>query len=146
MDKDDALITKQQLLGITYISLWAVAVSIGFSFIIESCWKAGHFGKMVTFFTASGYSVWFLYFIMIVEALGGLGLLLHFKLKTGPWAATGLILIMLGAVYTHWHNGDPFSDSYAAVGQLISLSIILLLYYLEKQAAPKPADTEIYVV
>jgi putative oxidoreductase len=146
LNKEDELVGRLQLQDITVILLWAVSVSIGMSFIIETCWKAGHLGKMVAFFTASGYAVWFLYFIMVAEALGGLGLLLHFKLKTGPWAATGLILIMLGAIYTHWHNHDPFSDSYAAVIQVINLVIILFLYYLERQVKPKPAETQIYVV
>jgi uncharacterized membrane protein YphA (DoxX/SURF4 family) len=146
LNKENGLFTRPQLQDITCIVLWAVAVSISLSFIIESCWKAEHFGKMVTFFTASGYAVWFLYFIIAAEALGGLGLLLHFKFKTGPWAAIGLMLIMLGAIYTHWHNHDPFSDSYAAVSQLINLSLILFLYYLERQVKPKPIDTQIYVV
>jgi hypothetical protein len=50
----------------------------------------------------------------------------------GIFATVGLALIMLGAVYTHWHNGDPFSDSYSAVSVLISLSLLLFLYFLEK--------------
>jgi hypothetical protein len=33
--------------------------------------------------------------------------------------------------YTHWRNGDPFSDSYAAVIQLITLSLLLTLFFRE---------------
>jgi putative oxidoreductase len=101
---------------------------------------------MTDFFKQSGYAIWFLYFIMAAESLGGIGILFHFKLKTGPLAACGLILIMIGAIYTHWHNHDPFSDSYAAVSQLISLAMILIIYYFEKQVTCKPGDTQIYVV
>jgi hypothetical protein len=43
------------------------------------------------------------------------------------------MLIMLGAVYTHWHNKDPFSDSLAAVSQLVSLTMLLLLYLLQRK-------------
>ena len=57
----------------------------------------------------------------------------------------GLVLIMLGAIYTHLHNRDPFSDSYAAISELISLMLILLIYYFEK-LAPKSPETQIYVV
>jgi hypothetical protein len=146
LNKEDELFTRLQLQDITTIVLWAVAVSIGLSFIIETCWKVEHFAKMVTFFTASGYAVWFLYLIMAAEALGGLGLLLHFKLKTGPWASIVLVLIMLGAIYTHWRNHDRFSESYGALSQLVNLAIILFLYYLERQIVPKPTDTQIYVV
>ncbi|MFI5161668.1 MAG: DoxX family protein [Sphingobacteriales bacterium] len=146
LSKEDELFTWPQLQDITTIVLWAAAVSIGLSFIIESCWKTEHFSKMLSFFTASGYRVWFLYFIIVVETLSGFGLLLHFKLKTGPWAAIGLVLIMLGAICTHWHNHDPFSQSYGAAGQLINLAIILILYYLERQVATKPTETQIYVI
>jgi len=83
------------------------------------------------FFQQSGYSIWFLYFIMTAEAAGALGILLHFKLRTGITATAGLMLIMLGAVYTHWHNKDPFSDSLAAVSQFVNLAILLLLYLLQ---------------
>lgn len=49
-------------------------------------------------FTSYGYALWFLYFIILTETIGGIGILLHFKLKTGPLATLGLILIMLGVV------------------------------------------------
>jgi len=128
---------------ITGLTLRGVTILTGFSFLTESYWKAGHFGKMITFFNASGYAIWFLYFIMIAEALGGLGVLLHFKLKTGIMAAAGLMLIMIGALYTHCHNNDPFSDSYPAISQFITLSLMQVLYYFEKQvnAGPIAAPT-----
>jgi len=101
-------------------------------FLVATVGKIENFGNMSSFFISSGYSVKFLYFIMIVESLGGLGILLNFKLRTGPVAAAGLICIMIGAVYTHWHNHDPFSDSYAAVMQLTNLLLLQALYYSKK--------------
>jgi uncharacterized membrane protein YphA (DoxX/SURF4 family) len=100
---------------------------------------------MIGFFKQSGYAVWFLYFIMAAESLCALGILLHFKLRTGIYAAIGLMAIMLGAIYTHLHNRDPFSDSYAAISELISLMLILLIYYFEK-LTPKTTETQIYVI
>jgi uncharacterized membrane protein YphA (DoxX/SURF4 family) len=128
------------------LTLWGISILTGNLFILATAGKMRGFAEMTAFFTASGYAIWFLYFIMSAEVLGGLGILLHFKIKTGPVAATGLMLIMLGAVYTHWHNKDPFSDSYAAVTQFITLSLILVLYYFEKQANCKPPVTPIYIV
>jgi putative oxidoreductase len=123
-----------QLKKIIKSTLWAVTILTGNTFIIVTVGKAENMTEMRSFFSISGYAIWFLYFIMIAEPLGGLGVLLHFKLKTGPMAAAGLLLIMAGAVYTHWHNGDPFSDSYAAVSQFITLSLIMVIYYFEKRA------------
>ncbi len=146
MRNNKAPVGRPETQAILNISLWALSVSIGNSFIVATVGKATNIAYMIGFFKQSGYAVWFLYLIMTVESAGALGIVSHFKLKTGPLASIGLILIMLGAIYTHWHNRDPFSDSYAAVSQLINLTFILLLYYLERQIVPKPTDTQIYVV
>jgi putative oxidoreductase len=117
------------------LTLTGVSLSAGLSFLTATVGKAANFAEMSSFFTDSGYAIWFLYLIMIAESLGALGILLHFKLKTGPLAATGLMLIMIGALYTHRHNNDPFSDSYAALSQFITLFIMLFIYYCEREAA-----------
>jgi hypothetical protein len=39
---------------------------------------------------------------------------------------------MIGAV-THLYYHDPFSDFYEAIIQLINLSLLLLIYYYERQ-------------
>jgi len=137
------MVDNDQLKKITWSVLLGLSISTGNIFLVATVGKAENLTYMKSFFTTSGYATWFLYFIMTAETLGGLGILLHFKLKTGPLAATGLLLIMAGAVYTHWHNADPFSDSYAAVIQFITLSLIMVIYYFEKQAgaAPQPVPT-----
>jgi uncharacterized membrane protein YphA (DoxX/SURF4 family) len=127
-------------------TLWGISILTANAFLVATVGKSQHIDEMITFFKASGYAIWFLYFIMTAEALGGLGILLHFKLRTGPLAAAGLAIIMLGAVYTHWHNKDPFSDSYAAVGQLVNISLMLVLYYFEQQANRKHQPTTIYII
>lgn len=131
---------------VIFITLLGVSIATGNSFILSTVGKATQFGGISKFFSDSGYAIWFLYFIMSAESLGAIGILLHFKIKTGSLAAAGLMLIMLGAVYTHWHNKDPFSDSYAAVSQFITLSLMLVLYYFEKQASREQPVTPIYVV
>lgn len=123
-DEDNHLVKKN-----VDSTLRAVTILTGLSFIVASYWKLEHFCKMTFFFTSSGYTVWFLYVIVAAEALGGLGMILHFKLKTGPAAAAGLMLIMIGVLYTYNHNKAPFAESYAAINQLITLFIMQLIYY-----------------
>jgi len=135
-----------QLKKIIRLTLWGITILTGNKFIIGTVGKAVQFDEMTTYFIDWGHAVWFLYFIMMAETAGAIGILLHFKLKTGPLAAAGLILIMLGAVYTHWRNQDPFSDSYAAVIQLINLSALLFIYYSERYIIRKGNQTQIYVI
>jgi DoxX-like family len=114
-------------------TIWALSIMEGNAFILATVGKAMNMTEIMTFFQQSGYAMWFLYFIMTAEAAGALGILLHFKLRTGLPATVGLMLIMLGAVYTHWHNKDPFSDSLAAVSQFVNLTMLLLLYLLQRK-------------
>jgi uncharacterized membrane protein YphA (DoxX/SURF4 family) len=115
-------------------TLWAITIINGFEFIIETGYKIKNFDDLVSQFASFGYAVWFLYFIMICETLGGILVLLHFKLKTGPVAAASLMIIMLGVVYSDWHKGNPFSFSYPAVDAFMSLSLMQIMYYFEKRA------------
>jgi len=135
-----------ELKSIIGFTLWAISVTIGNSYLVFSVGKSTNMPYMIGFFKQSGYALWFLYFIIAAEAAGAIGILLHFKLKTGTLASIGLALITLGAVYTHLHNHDPFSDSYDALSELLNLSFILLLYYFEKQVNRIPNDTQIYVI
>lgn len=114
-------------------SLWAIAIINSFGFIIETGYKLKNFDDLVEQFGHYGYARWFLYFIIITETLGGIGVLLHFKLKTGPPAALGLMLIMLGVVYSNWHVKDPFTYSFPAVDAFMSLTLMLVLYGFEKK-------------
>jgi hypothetical protein len=134
------------LKAIIRTTLWAISIGIANSFLVATVGKSTNMPYMVIFFKQSGYAVWFLYFIMAAETACALGILLHFKLRTGIYATLGLMLIMLGAICTHLHNRDPFSDSYAAISEFISLVFLLLIYYFETLAPPKTADTQIYVI
>jgi uncharacterized membrane protein YphA (DoxX/SURF4 family) len=122
---------------IFYRVLWAASISEANAFFMSTVGKSRGMSYMIDFFHQSGYAVWFLYFIMVAETAGGIGILLHFRLRTGIAAVIGLWLIMAGAVYTHWHNGDPFSDSYAAVHHLISLGLLLALFLRERKINKK---------
>jgi len=119
--------------AIQQTTIWTLSIMEGNALILATVGKSTAIAYMISFFQQSGYAIWFLYFIMTAETAGALGILLHFKLRTGLPATVGLMLIMLGAVYTHWHNKDPFSDSLAAVSQLVNLMMLLLLCLLQRR-------------
>ena len=70
-----------------------------------------------------GYPGWFLMFIGVVELLGGLGLLLP---KTAGWAASGLVVVMLGAVWTHISHQEG-AVAFVPVIFLVLLSVVAYL-------------------
>ncbi|MDB5145335.1 MAG: DoxX family protein [Mucilaginibacter sp.] len=122
---------------IARLTRWGTSIFLGSIFLIATIGKMRNFDGMYVFFKESGYAKWFLYFIMTAEAVGGIGVLMHFKFKTGVWAASGLMLSMIGAIVTHWRNGDPFSDSYAAAILLTTLILLQINYYYEKLIAAR---------
>ena len=124
------LLTSPSILG-------TLCMALAFSFVLAGIGKAFAMAPMTDFFTQSGYSVTFLKFIVIAETLAGIGLLL-------PWAVVptliGLTIDMFGAVLTHIHNGDPLNDSTGAIGALIRLFAIGVLWTLSRQrGASSPA-------
>jgi uncharacterized membrane protein YphA (DoxX/SURF4 family) len=108
----------------------AMCMTLAFTFALNGIGKALSVAAMTEFFAQSGYSSAFLKFIMIAEVFGGIGLLL-------PWAVApaliGLTIDMFGAVLTHIHNGDPLNDSTGAIGMLIRLIAVGVLWELRQR-------------
>jgi len=113
----------RSFVGSPYL-LRGLCLSVSLSFISTEIGKIAHDAEMRQFFVQSGYPVWFLYFIMFAETAGAFGLLVP---RTMVPAALGLALIMTGAIGTHLHNGDPFSDSLEALHLLLLLTCIVLV-------------------
>ena len=117
------LLTDASILG-------ALCMALAFTFALAGVGKSFSMVPMTDFFTQSGYSVTFLKFIVIAEVFAGIGLLL-------PWAVVpaliGLTVDMFGAVLTHIHNGDPLNDSTGAIGALIRLFAVGVLWTLSRR-------------
>jgi uncharacterized membrane protein YphA (DoxX/SURF4 family) len=117
--------------------LRALCMMLAFTFALAGTGKAFSMAPMTEFFTQSGYSVAFLKFIVIAEILGGIGLLLPWAI---PAALIGLTIDMFGAVLTHVHNGDPLNDSTGAIGLLIRLVVVGVLWAVSRRnSASAPA-------
>ena len=112
--------------------LRALCMGLAFTFALSGIGKAFSMTPMTEFFTQSGYSASFLKFIILAETFGAIGLLL-------PWAILpsllGLSVDMFGAVVTHIHNGDPLNDSTGAIGMLIRLAVIGVLWDLSRRSS-----------
>jgi DoxX-like family len=108
--------------------LQGISLSVSISFFCIEIGKLTHDADMRQFFLQSGFSPWFLYFIITLETLGAIGL---FFPRTAGGAALGLAGIMVGAIGTHVHNRDPFSDSLEALHLLLLLASILVIRRLQ---------------
>ncbi len=111
--------------------LKGICLSVACAFMGTEIGKLTHDAEMRQFFLQSGYAAWFLYFVITGEILGSVGLLIS---RTLLAAASGLSVLMLGAILTHIHNGDPFSDSLEAVHLLILLTCIIVIRLLGKES------------
>ncbi len=107
------------------------------AFLSTEIGKVAHMDEMRSFFTTSGYPVWFLYVVIVFETIGAVGLLVP---TVRLVAACGLAVDMVGAIVTHARNGDPFSDSYEAVHLLVILVCIILLGLLQGREVRDPSS------
>jgi DoxX-like family len=112
--------------------LGGLCFSVSISFLCTEIGKLSHDADMRQFFLQSGYTIGFMYLIMAAETAGAIGLLLP---RTTLPAALGLMAIMMGAIRTHAHNRDPFSDSLEAVHLLVLLACIVVLSLMRSKAA-----------
>jgi len=112
----------------------ALCLSVALAFVGAGLAKAFYLDGMTTFFRHSGYSTAFLRFIIGIEVFGGAALLLS-------WATLpvifGLTIDMVGAVYTHVHNGDPLNDRTGAIAMLIRIIVILAVWALGKSSVSR---------
>ena len=97
----------------------ALRISIALSYLGVEIGKLTHETEMREFFVSSGLPAWMNHAVIGAEAALAAALFLPAAEIVG---AAGLSVIMLGAILTHAHNRDPFSDSLEALHALLLLA------------------------
>ena len=97
------------------IALYVVSGLLTALYLFASSGKLSSNPQVVEGFTKYGYSDGFRLFIGAAELSGGIGLWLP---RLEFWAACGLMLIMLGAIYTNVSHGENPIGAVVAFGLL----------------------------
>ncbi len=106
---------------------WILQVFLAFLLLSAGGMKLAGGEQMVESFHQWGYSEGFLYFIGGAEVLGAIGLLIP---RLSALSAVGLMVIMLGAAYTHLAHGDGISATLPALVLFVLLGGVT---YLRRQ-------------
>ncbi len=87
-------------------------VTMGLLFLahafIWKLWTAGMV-HVVPWFVSQGYPSWFAWFVTAMEALGGIALILGWRIA---WVAPALALLMSGIVVQQWPNGWIYTSTH----------------------------------
>lgn len=104
------------------IVAWILSIATAAMFLMGSLPKLS--GQAVEQFATWGYPAWFSYLIGAAELAGAVGLLIP---KMARYAAIGLILVMLGAIFTHLSNGDGLGRTMVPVAFAVALGVVAKL-------------------
>lgn len=110
------------------IAMWVVSILLAAMFLFSGGFKLKNLEEAKGMFMHYGYAGWFATFIAVCEALGALGLLIP---RLAALAATGLAIIMVGAVFTHLTHNEA---SHAIVPLVLLLLLIGVAYTRFKEA------------
>ena len=117
------------------IAIWVLQILTSLPFFAASVTKLLSTPGWVTRFRVYGYPEHFYLFIGAVELLGAVGLLIP---RTSPYAAGGLIVVMMGAATTHLlHSEAPR----VIVNAILILLLAAVAYSRKPQFAAREADT-----
>ena len=81
---------------------WILQLLLGALFVLVGVGKFQQWDGWASRFDSWGYAAWFLGVIAVLEALGGLMVLVP---RTATYGAMLIGVVMLGAVYTHASTG-----------------------------------------
>lgn len=84
-------------------SAWVLSSLLTLVFAMSALPKLAGAQGWITRFTKYGYPKWFLFLIGTLELLGGVLLLVP---RVSAYGASVLVVIMIGAAYTHLVNGE----------------------------------------
>ena len=108
------------------IALWVASGLLTALYLFTGFLKVSSNAAAVEGFTKYGYSDGFRLFIGACEMAGAIGLWIP---KLSFWAAAGLVVIMLGAVYTHLTNAE------APTGPVIALVLLGFVIWSRRGSA-----------
>ncbi len=109
---------------------WVLQILLGVLFLISAVPKLMGEATVVANFEHWGYPGWFLTLTGTLELLGAIGLLIP---MTAGWAAPGLVLLMLGAAWTHISN----NEGVAVLVPLLLAAVLAVVAYLRWPLRPK---------
>lgn len=121
------LIFLQLFVGVNILRIWLVTNQRA------SMYRGGD-GKAKTLreeFELYGLPLWFMYFVGALKVTTAIGLLLGIWMPVlVPFAAGGLIILMLGAIAMHIKVRDKVETYHPALIMLVLSSTILLLSFI----------------
>ncbi len=109
---------------------WVLQILLGVFFLISGVPKLMGEANAVAAFENWGFPGWFLMLTGALEVLGAIGLLIP---MTAGWAASGLVLLMLGAAWTHISNNEGL----AVLVPLLFAALLAVVAYLRWPLRPK---------
>lgn len=112
---------------------WLLILPIAFQFLYLGFVKLN--GGMLDAFHLWGYTESFMYFVGVVEVLTGIGL---FFQRTKVASTITQMLLMTGAIYTHWASFQYFEI-------LINIGVIglcTIILWLEREKVMVPEESK----
>ena len=106
------------------IAVWVICVLLAALFAFAGLPKVMGDPRAVECFAKGGFPDWFRLFIGAAELSGAVGLLIP---RLRFWAASGLFIIMIGAVTTHLRAGDSPDKVAPAATALVLTALIAWL-------------------
>lgn len=106
------------------IAVWVICILLAALFAFAGLPKLMGDPMAVEGFAKAGLPGWFLLFIGTAEVSGAVGLLIP---RLRFWAASGLFIIMIGAVTTHLRAGDTFDKLAPAATALLLTAVVAWL-------------------
>ena len=106
------------------IASWILRLVIAAAFLMAAISKLARLDGTAQQFVAWGFPSWTVVLVALVELFGAAGLLFT---RTVQAASGILILLLVGALYTHFAHEDPVTAALPAVALLILLGFSVLL-------------------
>lgn len=107
----------------TNVFLWIITAIAGVGFILAGLGKIAGSDEMAARFATWGYPVWFMYLVGLFELAGGICL---FMVRFAVPAASALLILMIGAIGTHFLNDQVGLTLPAFVMVILLVSILSL--------------------